>query len=231
MFLQNTFQKCSHLQNSCYYKFPNIHKKISVLESLFNKVTGLMACNFIKRGPQNRCFPMKITKCSRKGFFMEHLPCLLLRMVEEFLKALLHETICMIRLIWTCKLRNRGNCICIKICMIPFLKDRMSYISSDLYEEILKPNKSHTSHVIQIVPCKTPLIQLEKDLCRRICKTSFSNWRHEITYSFLCKQWHLARLNLERAIFKPENETIHGMNDHLCPRTEKTLSLRKAKET
>ena len=36
----------------------------------------------------------------------------------------------------------------IKICMIRFLKDRMSSIPSDLHEEILKPNKSHTSRII-----------------------------------------------------------------------------------
>ena len=34
---------------------------------------------------------------------------------------------------------------CIKICMIGFLKDRMSSITSDFYKEILKPNKSHTN--------------------------------------------------------------------------------------
>ena len=37
------------LQNRCYNKFPDFHKKISVLEFLFNKVTGLMAYNFIKK--------------------------------------------------------------------------------------------------------------------------------------------------------------------------------------
>ena len=37
--------------------------------------------------------------------------------------------------------------------MIRFLKDRMSSISSYLHEEILKPNKSPTNHIIQIVPC------------------------------------------------------------------------------
>ena len=56
---------------------------------------------------------------------------------------------------------------CIKICMIRFLKDRMISISSDLYEEILKPDMSHTNRIIQIVPCKTALIQLEKDLHRK----------------------------------------------------------------
>ena len=39
--------------------------------------------------------------------------------------------------------------------MIQFLKERMSFISLELYEEILKPNKSHTNRIIQIVPCKT----------------------------------------------------------------------------
>ena len=36
-----------------------------------------------------------------------------------------------------------------------FLKDRMSSIFSDLYEEILKPNKIQTNRIIQIVPCNT----------------------------------------------------------------------------
>ena len=46
----------------------------------------------------------------------------------------------------------------------------LSSISSDLYKEILKTSKSHTNHIIQIVLCKTTLIQLEKDLYRRIYK-------------------------------------------------------------
>ena len=36
-----------------------------------------------------------------------------------------------------------------------FLKDRMSSISSDLHEEILKLNKSYVNRIIQIIPCKT----------------------------------------------------------------------------
>ena len=47
--------------------------------------------------------------------------------------------------------------------MIRFLKDRMSFISSDLFEEILKPNKGHTNRIIQIVPCKTALRSLFKE--------------------------------------------------------------------
>ena len=37
-----------------FYKNSNIHKKISMLEFLFNKVTGLQACNFIKKRLQHR---------------------------------------------------------------------------------------------------------------------------------------------------------------------------------
>ena len=45
----------------------------------------------------------------------------------------------------------------IKICIIRFLKDSMISISSDLHEEILKSNKSHTNRIIKIIPCKTAL--------------------------------------------------------------------------
>ena len=45
----------------CYRKFPDNIKKISVLETLlnpgFNKVAGIMACNFIKkRDPKTSVF-------------------------------------------------------------------------------------------------------------------------------------------------------------------------------
>ena len=36
-----------------------------MLESLFNNVAGLQACNFIKKILQNRCFPMKFAKFLR----------------------------------------------------------------------------------------------------------------------------------------------------------------------
>ena len=36
------------LQNRCSQRFSNIHRKTSVLESLFNTVAGLIVCNFIK---------------------------------------------------------------------------------------------------------------------------------------------------------------------------------------
>ena len=110
-------------------------------------------------------------KCLRKAYFMEHLQWLLLKMVEEFLRISkggvtrnnLHDSTNHVY----CKIMAT---FCIKICMIRFLKDQMSSITSDLYQEILKLNKSHTNCITQIVLCKTALIQLEKDLYRRIYK-------------------------------------------------------------
>ena len=43
-----------------------------LLESLFNKVTGLQACNFIKRRLQHKCFHVKFAKFFRASFFTEH---------------------------------------------------------------------------------------------------------------------------------------------------------------
>ena len=43
-------------------KFCNIHRKKSVLESLFNKVACHQACNFIKKRLKHRCFPVNIAK-------------------------------------------------------------------------------------------------------------------------------------------------------------------------
>ena len=53
-------------------KFPNIHGKTPVSESLFTKVEGLNPCNFIKRRLRHRyLFP-------RETFFKENLRWLLL---------------------------------------------------------------------------------------------------------------------------------------------------------
>ena len=40
----------------------------------------------------------------------------------------------------------------------------MSSICSDLYEGILKPNKSHTNRIIQIVPCNTALMYTDSEI-------------------------------------------------------------------
>ena len=77
----------------------------------------------------------------------------------------------------------------------------MSSISSDLYEETLKPNKSHTNRIIQIALCKTAfrqVIDLLRDECKRNNFQFISNdnitrdglWRYglhlnsDVTYMF-----------------------------------------------
>ena len=65
-------EKCSHKTLSkigVLIKFPEIHKKISVLESHFNKLTGLMTWNLIKKQPHHRRFPV-ISQNIWVAFFM-----------------------------------------------------------------------------------------------------------------------------------------------------------------
>ena len=50
-----------------------------MLEPLFNKVTGLLACNFIKKRLQHGCFPVNIAKFLRKALLIEHFGWLLLK--------------------------------------------------------------------------------------------------------------------------------------------------------
>ena len=47
-------------KKSCSQNFRNIHGKTPVLESFFNNVAELQACNFIEKILQHRCFPMNI---------------------------------------------------------------------------------------------------------------------------------------------------------------------------
>ena len=64
------------------YKVRNIHRKTSVLESLFNKFIGLQACNFTKKRLQHRRFPVNIANEGRgtqtlikKTFYLKMLTC------------------------------------------------------------------------------------------------------------------------------------------------------------
>ena len=75
-------------QNGCSLRFRDIHKKISVLESLSNTVTGLKVCNFIKKRPLHSCFPVNITEFLITASLKEHPRWLLLKMVEEFIDIL-----------------------------------------------------------------------------------------------------------------------------------------------
>ena len=59
------------LQNSCSWKFRNIHRETPLLDSLFNNVVGLQACNFINNRLRYRCFPMNNAKFLRTLFLTE----------------------------------------------------------------------------------------------------------------------------------------------------------------
>ena len=49
--------------------FALITKKVPLLESLFNKVAGLKACNTIKKRLQHRCLPVINARVLRAAFF------------------------------------------------------------------------------------------------------------------------------------------------------------------
>ena len=48
----------------------SIHRKTPVLESLYNQVTGLHACNFIKKKFQPRYFSVNIAKFLKTSIFI-----------------------------------------------------------------------------------------------------------------------------------------------------------------
>ena len=56
------------LQNRCLWKFPNIHRKSHVSESLFNKVTALRPATLLKKWLQHRCFPVNFATFLRTPF-------------------------------------------------------------------------------------------------------------------------------------------------------------------
>ena len=68
--LSNLWRKsfADALQNRCYEKFRKFHRKLPVLESLFNKVAGLQVCNVIKKRLQQKCVLVKFTKLLRTPF-------------------------------------------------------------------------------------------------------------------------------------------------------------------
>ena len=61
------------LQNRFSYEFFRICKKISVLESLFNKVTGLITCNFIKKQTPTQMFSCEYHKMFENSFLIKKL--------------------------------------------------------------------------------------------------------------------------------------------------------------
>ena len=76
--LENSFcvQKQSFADvplNKCSETFRKFDWKTSVLESIFSKVAGLQACNFVKKRLQHTCYLVKFAKFLRTRFFTEHL--------------------------------------------------------------------------------------------------------------------------------------------------------------
>ena len=68
----NQIQKQSFaesLENRCSRKFPNIHRKTPVLESLFNKVVCLNACNLIKKETPTQMFSCENCETFKNTFF------------------------------------------------------------------------------------------------------------------------------------------------------------------
>ena len=53
-----------------------------MLECLFNRVTDLKVCSFIKQRLQHRCFHVNIAKFFRTAFFIRHLRWLLLNKLK-----------------------------------------------------------------------------------------------------------------------------------------------------
>ena len=66
-----------NLKNFSKQVFLNIHRKIPVLESFFNKVGSLESCNLLKKRLQHRCFLVNIAKFLRTTISIKHLRWLL----------------------------------------------------------------------------------------------------------------------------------------------------------
>ena len=74
------FVKKGKIKNLANFKF---HRKTPVFESLFNKVVGLQACNFLEKRLQQRYFPEKYAKFLRTPILKNICKRLLLN-VENF---------------------------------------------------------------------------------------------------------------------------------------------------
>ena len=58
---------------SALKKFRKFHSKTPVLESVFDEIAGLKACNFAKKKLQHRRYLVKFAKFLKTLFFTEHL--------------------------------------------------------------------------------------------------------------------------------------------------------------
>ena len=75
---RSSHRKCSE-KKDVLKKFNKLHRKIPVLESLFNTVAGLQPASFLKRD-SNMCFPVKSTKVLRTSILKNISERLLLEM-------------------------------------------------------------------------------------------------------------------------------------------------------
>ena len=67
-------QSTDVLKNRCSEKFGNISRKTLVLESLFNEVALLKACNFVKKETPTQVFSGEYCKIFKKSFFYRASP-------------------------------------------------------------------------------------------------------------------------------------------------------------
>ena len=71
-----------------FLKISQYSPENTCVAALFNKVTGLKTCNFIKKKIQPKVFPVNIATFLRTALFTEHLWWLLLKFLETFLKVM-----------------------------------------------------------------------------------------------------------------------------------------------
>ena len=58
-----------YCEKKMFLKISHFQRKAPLLESLFNKVAGLHACNFLKKALQQKCFPVKFANFSNEYLF------------------------------------------------------------------------------------------------------------------------------------------------------------------
>ena len=83
------------LQIRCSKNFSNIHRKASMLESLFNKVAGLRPATLLKKRLQRRCCHVNIAKFLRRAFFYRTPPVAASPSTSEILSYCIHPDISM----------------------------------------------------------------------------------------------------------------------------------------
>ena len=158
MFLQKTFQ-CS--RSLMFFKLGvivnfliitrNMCRSLLLIHALI-KLQDWWLATLLKKRPQHRCFPVNVLKCLKKTFYGTPPVAASENGFEEFLRISKGDLTQ--KNLYDLTNFERVNCeivatLCIQMCMIWFLKDRMSSIFSDLYEEI------NQIRVIQIVLYKS----------------------------------------------------------------------------